>query len=77
MRFLSRYLLAACAMRIFLRARSGAVPAAAGSRHVVKDALSINSVNGVLDAEFTMRHSVDTGGYNHYCFNYDTAQRRS
>jgi FtsP/CotA-like multicopper oxidase with cupredoxin domain len=41
---------------------------------VVKDALSLNSVNGVLNAEFTMRHSVDTGGYNHYCFNYDTTK---
>jgi len=41
---------------------------------VVKDALSLNSVNGVLNAEFTMRHSVDTGGYNHYCINYDTGK---
>ena len=36
---------------------------------VVQDALSIISMNGVLNAELTMRHSVDTGGYNHYCMN--------
>jgi FtsP/CotA-like multicopper oxidase with cupredoxin domain len=40
---------------------------------VVQDALNINSVNGVLNAELTMRHSVDTGGYNHYCYNYQTS----
>src|SRR5437868_2268941 len=39
---------------------------------VVKDALSLFSQNAVLDAEFTMRHSVDTGGYAHYCYNYQT-----
>ncbi len=39
---------------------------------VVQDALSLNSVNGVLDADLTMRHSVDNGGYTHYCFNYKT-----
>jgi len=42
---------------------------------VVHDALSLKSVNGVLNAEFTMRHSVDTAGYNHYCYNYDTGKR--
>src|SRR5271170_1975976 len=39
---------------------------------VVQDALTLSSVNGVLSAEFTMRHSVDEGGYNHYCYNYAT-----
>jgi len=39
---------------------------------VIKDPLAVNSVNGVLTADFTMRHSVDNGGYNHYCINYDT-----
>ena len=41
---------------------------------VVEDALSVSSQNGVLDAGLTMRHSVDTGGYNHYCLNYKTAK---
>jgi FtsP/CotA-like multicopper oxidase with cupredoxin domain len=26
----------------------------------------------VLKAEFTLKHSVDTGGYTHYCINYQT-----
>src|ERR1700730_9594903 len=41
---------------------------------VVQDPLSLSSMNGVLSAEFTMRHSVDTSGYNHYCYNYQTAK---
>jgi FtsP/CotA-like multicopper oxidase with cupredoxin domain len=39
---------------------------------VVHDALSLSSVNGVLNAELTMRHSVDSSGYTHYCYNYNT-----
>jgi FtsP/CotA-like multicopper oxidase with cupredoxin domain len=39
---------------------------------VVQDALSLSSVNGVLDAELILRHSVDTSGYTHYCYNYKT-----
>lgn len=49
-------------------------PARPNPGTVVQDALSLSSVNGVLSAEFTMRHSVDTAGYNHYCYNYQTAQ---
>src|SRR5579863_6813999 len=74
MRSLSKYLLAStlCVFS-FLRLQAQCPPRPdPGS--VVKDALSLNSVNGVLNAEFTMRHSVDVGGYNHYCFNYDTAK---
>ena len=41
---------------------------------VVQDALTLNSVNGVLNAEFTMKHSVDAGGFNHYCYIYDTGK---
>jgi FtsP/CotA-like multicopper oxidase with cupredoxin domain len=39
---------------------------------VVNDALSLSSQNGVLNAELNLRHSVDTGGYSHYCLNYKT-----
>jgi FtsP/CotA-like multicopper oxidase with cupredoxin domain len=39
---------------------------------VVQDALSLNSVNGVLKKELTIRHSVDSAGYSHYCYNYLT-----
>ena len=41
---------------------------------VVEDALSLNSANGVLNAEFTMKHSVDSGGYNHYCYIYENGK---
>jgi FtsP/CotA-like multicopper oxidase with cupredoxin domain len=39
---------------------------------VVHNPLTLSSVNGVLSAEFTMRHSVDVAGYTHYCYNYAT-----
>jgi hypothetical protein len=39
---------------------------------VVQDALALSSKNGVLDAELTMRHSVDGNGYTHYCYDYKT-----
>jgi FtsP/CotA-like multicopper oxidase with cupredoxin domain len=38
----------------------------------VQDPLALSSQNGVLSAELTMQHSVDDGGYNHYCYNYQT-----
>jgi len=41
---------------------------AAGS--VVQDALNLTPQNGVLSAEFTMAHSIDSFGYNHYCYKY-------
>ena len=41
---------------------------------VVQNPLALSSKNGVLKAEFTMRHSVDEQGYNHYCYDYKTAK---
>jgi len=40
---------------------------------VVQDPLALASTNGTLTAELTMRRTVDTGGYTHYCYNYATA----
>jgi FtsP/CotA-like multicopper oxidase with cupredoxin domain len=40
---------------------------------VVLDALTLNSQNGVLSAGFVMRHSIDHLGYNHFCYDYKTA----
>lgn len=40
---------------------------------VVQDALNLNSSKGTLAAELTMRYSVDTFGYSHFCYNYKTA----
>lgn len=39
---------------------------------IVQDPLALSSQNGVLSAALTMQHSVDDGGYNHYCYNYQT-----
>jgi FtsP/CotA-like multicopper oxidase with cupredoxin domain len=40
---------------------------------VVQDPPSLTATDGVLKAELTLRHSVDSDGYNHYCFDYRTA----
>jgi FtsP/CotA-like multicopper oxidase with cupredoxin domain len=37
---------------------------------VVYDPYDLASANGVLDADFVLGHSVDEGGYTHYCYNY-------
>src|SRR5580700_6543470 len=74
MRSLSRYLFATLLCVFSFVRLEAQCPLRPDPGTPVKDALSINSVNGVLDAEFTMRHSVDTGGYNHYCFNYETGK---
>src|ERR1700685_2547631 len=49
-------------------------PARPDAGTVVQDALALSSVNGVLSAEFPTRHSVDTAGFNHYCYIYDTSK---
>jgi FtsP/CotA-like multicopper oxidase with cupredoxin domain len=41
---------------------------------VVEDPFSIFAKNGALSAELIMRHSVDGGGYTHYCYNYNTGK---
>ncbi|MFZ1006069.1 MAG: multicopper oxidase domain-containing protein, partial [Candidatus Sulfotelmatobacter sp.] len=40
---------------------------------VVQDALSLTSLNGVLNAAFTMGTSVDDAGYTHYCYKYKSS----
>jgi FtsP/CotA-like multicopper oxidase with cupredoxin domain len=40
---------------------------------VVQDALSLSSVNGVLNAGLAMGFSVDAFGYSHYCYRYETS----
>ncbi len=39
---------------------------------VLYDSPSIYSQNGTLSAAFTMGHSVDSFGYTHYCYKYQT-----
>ena len=48
-------------------------PARPTSGTVVQDALSLYSQNGVLNAGLTMGYSVDTYGYSHYCYQYQTS----
>src|SRR5262249_12600651 len=43
---------------------------------VVQDPYSISSQNGVLSAEMILGHSVDDGGYTHYCYNYKTPDNK-
>jgi len=74
MRSAFRYLLAIALCGFSFLSLEAQCPARPDPGTVVQDALSLYPVNGVLNAEFTMRHSVDTGGFNHYCFNYETAK---
>src|SRR5271166_1602065 len=72
MRFASRYLLAVVICGFAFLRPAAQCPKRPDPGTVVEDALSLNSVNGVLKAELTTRHSVHSGGYNHYCQNYKT-----
>jgi FtsP/CotA-like multicopper oxidase with cupredoxin domain len=73
MRLASRYLLAVVVCGVsFLRVEAQC-PLRPNVGTVVQDALSLNSVSGVLNADLTMQHSVDTNGYTHYCYNYATS----
>jgi FtsP/CotA-like multicopper oxidase with cupredoxin domain len=74
MRSLSRCLFAILVCAFSLVCVEAQCPPRPDPGSVVKDALSIDSVNGVLNAELTMRHSVDSGGFNHYCMNYENGK---
>jgi len=39
---------------------------------VVQDALSLSSQNGQLSLALTMRNGVDSAGFTHYCFDYNS-----
>jgi FtsP/CotA-like multicopper oxidase with cupredoxin domain len=41
---------------------------------VVRDALSLTSKNGLLNAGLAMGNSVDQFGYTHYCYRYQTSK---
>ena len=74
MRSASKYLLAVLFCGFSLLRLDAQCPDRPNPGTVVQDPLSLNSVNGTLKAELTMRHSVDAGGYNHYCMNYATSK---
>jgi FtsP/CotA-like multicopper oxidase with cupredoxin domain len=56
----------------FLKPVAQNCPPRPDSGTVVADPFSISSQNGVLSAKFTLGHSVDSGGYTHFCYNYVT-----
>ena len=41
---------------------------------VVHDPYALSSQNGTLDAQLTMKYSVDDSGFSHYCYIYDTGK---
>ncbi len=71
MRNVSKFLMAIMIFA-FCGLAAAQCPARPNVATVVQDALSLTSQNGVLSADFTMGHSVDTNGYTHYCYKYDT-----
>lgn len=73
MSMLSRYALALLVCGVSFLGAAAQCPPRPGSGTVVQDATSIYSINGVLNASFDMGYSVDTLGYSHYCYKYDTA----
>ena len=74
MRSVSRYLLAIVICGFSFLRLEAQCPNRPDAGTVVKDALSLSSVNGVLSAELTMKTSVDEAGYTHYCYIYDTGK---
>ena len=71
MRTITRCLLAALTCGFALGA-GAQCPSRPASGTVVQDALSVYSQNGVLNAGLDMGYSVDTYGYSHYCYKYQT-----
>ena len=74
MRSMSRYWLVAFFWGCSLLRLEAQCPKRPDPGSVVQDPLTLDSVGGTLNAELTMRHSVDAAGYNHYCMNYATGQ---
>jgi len=68
----SRYFLVCAVCTVSFLRLDAQCPERPAPGSVVQDAFSVNSVNGVLSAGLTMKHSVDSAGYNHYCYNYPT-----
>jgi FtsP/CotA-like multicopper oxidase with cupredoxin domain len=73
MRSVSRYLLAIVVCGFSFLRPVAQCPARPDAGTVVQNPLNLTSENGVLSAEFTLRHSVDKFGYTHYCINYKSA----
>jgi FtsP/CotA-like multicopper oxidase with cupredoxin domain len=74
MQSMLRYVLAILVFGFSFLRLEAQCPKRPDSGTVVQDALTVSSVNGALNAELTMMHSVDDAGYTHYCYNYATSK---
>ena len=72
MRSVARYLLAVLVCGFSFLSLEAQCPKRPDPGTVVEDPFSISAQNGVLNAEFAVKHSVDDFGFTHYCINYDT-----
>lgn len=72
MRTMLRFFIIALVFGLTITHAMAQCPARPNFGTVVKDPLALYPTNGVLKAEITLRHSVDSGGFTHYCLNYDT-----
>jgi FtsP/CotA-like multicopper oxidase with cupredoxin domain len=72
MRAVSRYLLAIVVCGFSFLPLAAQCPPRPQPATVVQDALNLYSQNGTLTADLTLGHSVDTNGYTHYCYKYQT-----
>jgi FtsP/CotA-like multicopper oxidase with cupredoxin domain len=71
---MSRWLLAiAMCVFPFLNTVAQECPARPATGAVVADPFSIASQNGTLSARLSLAHSVDSTGYTHYCYRYQSA----
>jgi FtsP/CotA-like multicopper oxidase with cupredoxin domain len=71
-RWMSKWLLAiaVCAVAFLQPAAQSSCPGRPPSGTVVTDPLNLSSQNGALNATLTLGHSIDGGGYTHYCYKY-------
>jgi FtsP/CotA-like multicopper oxidase with cupredoxin domain len=67
-----RYLLVAIICGISFLPALAQCPARPSAGNVVNNPLNLFSKDGQLKADFIMGTSVDSFGYTHYCYNYDT-----
>jgi FtsP/CotA-like multicopper oxidase with cupredoxin domain len=70
----SRYLLAILlyGFASLLLAAQSTCPPRPQAGAISQDAVNLYSQNGVLNAGFSMAHSVDASGYSHVCYKYQT-----
>jgi len=74
MRFVSKLMLAIAVFGFSSASLLAQCPKRPDIGTVVENPYAIFSHNGTLNADFTMKYSVDDSGFSHYCFIYDTSK---